>query len=157
MTLTVLETPHVVVAAAIATKVANPALAIPLALGSHFVLEKVPHWNPHWNTEKKTLGRVTKKTITVVLIDAGVSLFLGIYIAYLSLPNYNLAITVLLACLAGVLPDLIEAPYFFFDIKSKFIDKWIAFQKSIQVDTEVIPGLVTQALTVFAALWWTFG
>jgi hypothetical protein len=56
--LNVLETPHVVVGAAIATKVANPALAIPLAFASHFVLEKIPHWNPHLNTELKKFGRL---------------------------------------------------------------------------------------------------
>lgn len=157
MTLIVLETPHVVVAAAIATKVANPALAIPLALGSHFILEKVPHWNPHWNTEKKKFGKVTNQTIILVLIDAGIALMAGTYIASLALPNYGLAITVLFASLAGVLPDLIEAPYFFFDKRSKFIDKWILFQKSIQVDTGVIPGLITQTLTIIAAFWWILG
>jgi|SRR3989344_1925744 len=156
MTFIVLETPHVVVAAAIAVKVANPALAIPLALGSHFILEKVPHWNPHWNTEKKKFGKVTKQTIILVLVDAGIAFVFGTYIAFLSLPNYVLAITILLSCLAGVLPDLIEAPYFFFDKKSRFINKWILFQKSIQVDTGVIPGLITQTLTVIAAVWWIF-
>lgn len=154
MALTVLETPHVVVAAAIATKVANPALAIPLALGSHFILEKVPHWNPHWNTEKKKFGHVSEKTIFLVFLDAAIALMAGSYIAYLSLPNYNLAVTVLFACFAGVLPDLIEAPYFFFDKRNKFIDKWIAFQKSIQADTTVLPGLITQSITIVAAFWW---
>jgi len=55
----VLETPHVVVGAAIATKIANPFISLPLAFASHFLLEKVPHWNPHLNTEKKnTAGSV---------------------------------------------------------------------------------------------------
>jgi len=63
----VLETPHVVVAAAIAVNVANPALAIPLALGSHFVLEKVPHWNPHLNTELKKFGKVSAQSTNIVI------------------------------------------------------------------------------------------
>ena len=52
-----LETPHVIVGAAIAYKVVNPALALPLALGSHFILDITPHWNPHLSTETKKFGK----------------------------------------------------------------------------------------------------
>ena len=67
--LTVLETPHVVVGAAIATKVLHPALAIPLAFGSHFILEKVPHWNPHLNSETEKFGRPTRQSTYIVIAD----------------------------------------------------------------------------------------
>lgn len=56
-----LETPHVLIGAAIATKVGNPFLAIPLAFASHFVLETVPHWNPHLNTETKKIRTSDQK------------------------------------------------------------------------------------------------
>ena len=46
-----IELPHAVVGAAIAAKVGNPALSLPLALASHFVLDLVPHWNPHLNRD----------------------------------------------------------------------------------------------------------
>jgi len=52
-----LETPHVLAGAVIAAKVQNPFLAIPLAFASHFILEKVPHWNPHINAEMTKFGR----------------------------------------------------------------------------------------------------
>lgn len=153
-----LETPHVVVAAAIAVKIANPALAIPLALGSHFVLEKVPHWNPHLNTEFKKYGKVTERSTKIVVVDAIASLILGSSIAYMMLPDVNHAVFVLLACLFGVLPDLIEAPYFFLRKKSQFLEKvWIPLQKSLQVDTSPLPGLTTQFITVLAAFWWILG
>lgn len=151
-----LETPHVVVGAAIATKVVNPALAIPLAFASHFVLEKVPHWNPHLNTETKKYGAPTKESTRIVIVDSTTALVLGGGIAMSFYPNIVMVATVLASCLASVLPDIIEAPYFFLKQRSETIKKWIAWQKSIQVDTSPVPGLLTQFLTIGAALWWIF-
>lgn len=152
-----LETAHVTVGAAIATKVVNPALAIPLALGSHFVLEKVPHWNPHLNTETEKYGRPTKKTTIIVIVDTTLALASGLFIAAQALPNTTHALTILLACLAASLPDIVEGPYFFLGIRNKLIKRWISFQKSIQTDTNIVPGLLTQAVTVVAAFWWALG
>jgi len=152
----VLETPHVAVGAAIAMKVVNPALAIPLAFGSHFILEKIPHWNPHLNTETEKYGKPTKKSTVIVIIDVCTSLALGFFIASKALPNTSHVATILVASFASVLPDVIEGPYFFLGVKNKFIKKWIVFQKSLQADTSIIPGLLTQAVTITAALWWIF-
>ncbi len=149
-----LETPHVVVGAAIAFKVANPVLAIPLALGSHFVLEKVPHWNPHLNTEKTKYGKITPQTTRIVFADAFLAAFCAISIASLALPDLKRALIILVASFAAALPDLIEAPYFFLNKGGKLIRRWVAFQKSIQVDASILPGLLTQVLTVLASFLW---
>ncbi|MFC1710396.1 hypothetical protein ACFL0F_01925 [Patescibacteria group bacterium] len=151
-----LETPHIVVGAAIATYIPNPLIALPLAFGSHFLLEKVPHWNPHLNTEIKKHGKVTRQSTLIVAGDVILSLFLGFTIASRALPNTNHFIVILLACFFSILPDLVEGPYFFLGINSKFVQKWIKFQKSIQADANVIPGLITQVITVFIALWWIY-
>jgi hypothetical protein len=153
----VLETPHVVVGAAIAYKVGNPALALPLALGSHFVLEKIPHWNPHLNTEKKKLGHISSNTMKVIFIDSTIALFCGIFIASLAYPDLTRSAIIILASFLSTLPDLIEAPYFFLNNNNVFIKKWIHFQKTLQVDTGIIPGLITQFITIFAAFWWIIG
>lgn len=151
-----LETPHVVVGAAIAMKVVNPALAIPLALGSHFVLDRIPHWNPHLNTEVKKYGKPTKKSSVIVIIDICTSIALGLFIASKVLPSTSHATTILVASFASVLPDIIEGPYFFLGIRGKFINKWISFQKSLQVNTSIVLGLLTQVIVIAAALWWIF-
>jgi len=141
-----LETPHVFIGAAIATKIPDPLIAIPLAFASHFILETIPHWNPHLNSETKKYGYPTKKSTTITIIDSS--------IAYQALPNTGHAITILAACFASVLPDLIEAPYFFLKIKNNVIKKWIDIQKSIQNDVSLVPGLITQYITIFAAIFW---
>ena len=152
-----LETPHVVVGAAIAFKVGNPALSLPLALGSHFILEKIPHWNPHLNTEKKKLGHISSKTFNIVLVDTLLALVLGSVIAFLAYPDLTRVGIILFACFLSALPDLIEAPYFFLNKKSDFIKKWITFKKSLQSDAEAFPGLATQIITIIVAVWWILG
>ncbi len=151
-----LETPHVAVGAAIAMKVVSPALAIPLALGSHFILDRIPHWNPHLNTETKKYGKPTKKSTVIVIIDVCTSLALGFFIASKALPSTSHATTILVASFVSILPDVIEGPYFFLGIRNKFIKRWIVFQKSLQADTSIIPGLLTQVIIIIAALWWIF-
>ena len=152
--LIVLETPHVVVGAAIATKVVTPALAIPLAFASHFILERVPHWNPHLNRETEKFGAPTRKSTDIVIADVVASLALGGFIASRALPDWGQTATILAACFASVLPDVLEGPYFFFNMRSEIIKKWINFQKSIQVDTSIVPGLITQVITILVAFWW---
>jgi len=157
LTNTVLETPHVIVGAAIATKVANPALALPLALGSHFVLEKIPHWNPHLNTETKKYGKPTQQTTIIVILDSSIALISGLFIASQVLPDINHTLTIVAACFFASLPDIVEGPYFFLNMRSKIIKRWIMFQKSLQSDTDIIPGLFTQSLVIITALYWIFG
>lgn len=152
-----LETPHVAVGAAIATKIPNPLISIPLAFASHFALEKVPHWNPHLNTEKNKYGKVTKRSTQIVILDVIASLAVGGFIASRAMPDTGHAITILAASFASVLPDVIEGPYFFLNMENKWIKKWIKFQKSLQVDTGVVPGLLTQVVTIAAVFFWLMG
>lgn len=154
---TMLETPHVIVGAAIATKIVNPMLSIPLAFASHFILDMTPHWNPHLNTETKKHGRVTTKTFRFVVMDIIVALAAGSFFAYLALPNVTHAAVILIASFASVLPDVVEGPYFFLGWKTRAIENWIKFQKSIQNDTNVYLGITIQLLTILAAFWWVFG
>ena len=153
---TVLETPHTLVGAAIASKIPNPYIALPLALISHLVLEKVPHWNPHLNTEKSKFGKVTPRSFKIIVIDASIALISGTLIASQKLPNYSSAAVVMAACFFSVLPDLVEAPYFFLNWDNKYTQKWIAFQKSIQSDAGVKLGLATQVVFSLAALYWIY-
>ena len=114
-----LETPHVALGAAIAMKIGNPYLAIPLALSSHFLLEKIPHWNPHLNTEMKKYGHLTNKTKLIIAVDTTLALGLGIFIAFKALPDSSLSLLVIASSFAAIVPDLLESPYFIFGVKNK--------------------------------------
>jgi len=149
-----LETPHALLGAAIAVKLGNPALSIPIAFASHFILERVPHWNPHLNYETDKYGKPTKRSTIIVVIDSSLALILGSAIAF-SQPNTTMIIGTLLSAFAAVLPDLIEAPYFFLKVRNnEYIKRWIKFQRGIQVDAPPFLGLLTQVLTIAAIFLW---
>ena len=151
-----LETPHVAVGAAIASQIPNPLISLPLALASHFILEKIPHWNPHLNTETEKYGRPTLKSTLITAVDSTLALTLGIFIASRFLPDLPRTFTILSACFISVLPDVVEGPYFFLGVRNQIIKRWIAWQKSIQIDASPLPGLATQSITILAALCWIF-
>jgi len=150
-----LETPHALLGAAIAVKLGNPALSIPIAFASHFILEKVPHWNPHLTNETKKFGAPTRQSTAIVIIDSSLALILGSAIAFSQAPNTIMVVGTLLSAFAAVLPDLIEAPYFFLKVRNnESIKRWIKFQKGIQADAPPFLGLLTQVLTIAATFLW---
>lgn len=149
-----LETPHVAVGAAIATKIGNPALALPLALASHFVLDKIPHWNPHTYTETETNGKPENKSTILAAGDVVIALTLGLFIASRALPHTNQAILIIIASFVSVLPDLVKFPFYYLNRRKGLLRKWVDFERSLQVETSLIPGIFTQLAIVFASLWW---
>lgn len=151
-----LELPHTVVGAAIAAKIGNPALSLPLALASHFVLDLLPHWNPHLNTELGKFGRLRGKTVTFIATDVILSLAGGLLIASTVLPDQNKFAIVIVGAFMGVLPDVLEAPHFFMGIHHKWIMKLLRFQKCIQNDAPPVLGTLTQVLLLAAVFAWVF-
>lgn len=143
-----LELPHTLVGAAIATAIPNPAVSLPLALASHFLTDYVPHWNPHINTELKTRGKISTRSKTIILIDATTALILGTYIAATS----NNFVTLMLACFLAVLPDVAEIPYYFLDMKVGWIERLITYQRTHQWNVKPIYGVLVQLGVVIAAL-----
>lgn len=152
-----LETPHVAVGAAIATKIPNPYIAIPLALASHFILDRVPHWNPHFYTETKKYGKPTDKSTFIAIADSVVALGLGLTVASHALPNATQFIVIVIACFASVAPDQIKSPFFFFkDLRKGWLKRWVTFERSLQVDAPFWEGITTQIAVIAASLWWIY-
>lgn len=150
-----LELPHILVGAAIATAIPNPLISVPLALTSHFIGDYVPHWNPHFSAELKKYGRLKPKTFLILTLDAGLAIFIGFYIGFLTIPDFpgNLQSVYLIACcLASVLPDVVEIPYYFFGIKNKFLVRLTRYQKKHQFNVPFLPGLLSQILVMFFSL-----
>ena len=151
-----LSTPHIVTGIAIASKTTNPLLAIPLSFMSHFILDMVPHWNPHLNTEMRTYGKITNKSKTIIILDTVIGGAI-VFVATLTAKSPEAAFLSFACASAAILPDALEAPYFFLHWKTKFIMKWIAFQKAMQSDANVFWGTLTQVITVLAAVLWMRG
>lgn len=150
-----LETPHVAVGAAIAMKVGNPYLALPLALLSHIVLDRIPHWNPHFYTEMKKYGKPSKQSTTIAVVDSLAALGLGLAVAASAMPDTTKVIIVIAGCFLAVLPDQIKTPFFFLkNARNGWLKKWVTFERSLQVDTSFWPGITTQIIVTAASIWW---
>lgn len=99
-------TAHALVAAAIARAIPNPYLSIPLAFGSHFIMDAIPHWDfgTNWRTRSK------KMTGALAIAETT----LGITVAYFLFAGKVEPLPLLLTIMAGELPDWLEAPYYIF-------------------------------------------
>lgn len=140
-----LEFPHAMVGAAIATLIPVPAIALPLALASHFITDYIPHWNPR--TEKD--GSFSKVSITIIALDCLLALGIGSFIALRSPQPW----VVLMACFLAVLPDVVEIPHFFFHQRIKLIEKLLFFQKKHQFNVTLAQGLFTQLIVVLICFY----
>lgn len=148
------EFPHAIVGAAIATAIPNPLISLPLAFASHFVLDLIPHWNPHIYTEIKKHGKILPKTLAIIVVDSVLALSAGFWISSLALPNTTQAIAILFGAFFAVLPDLLEIPYYFFRVKNSFFIRLVDFEHKLQTNTSFIPGILSQVMVVAATLWW---
>jgi hypothetical protein len=99
-----MATAHTLVAGAIAAKVGNPALTIPLALTSHFLLDSIPHWDFGTNWRNRT------KLITGIY--ACVDTVFGITWAYYLFHTKVTPIVLIPTLIVSVLPDWLEAPWY---------------------------------------------
>lgn len=150
-----LETPHVAVGAAIALKIPNPFIAVPLSLASHFVLDTIPHWNPHTYSETKKYGRPTNGTILITMVDIAMAFALGIGVAKNALPDTNLALTIIACSAASVFPDVSKYPFFMFkSLRKGLYERWVKYERSLQVEGPFWLGALTQVLVTIAALRW---
>jgi len=130
----VLETPHALVGIVIATAIPNPLLSLPLAFLSHFGVDMLPHWN--WEPDARPLS------LLGIVLDLILLEILTCYLAFQSPLKWNLVAGAFFA----ILPDLLEAPYIFFGINNKMINKLCNFQRRIQNRAPVLPGIITQLL-----------
>ena len=147
-----LELPHTIVGATIATKIPNPLISLPLAFFSHFLLDLIPHWNPSLYSETKKFGKPTQRSTQFVILDIILSLGAGFFIASRALPNINQAIIIVLACFVTVMADVIEGFYFFLGIRTKFLENLIEFQHRYQRRVPIIPGVVVQIVIILLFL-----
>jgi hypothetical protein len=148
-----LTTPHALIGALIILKTQNPIWGFFLAFLSHFIFDFfVPHWNPHIYTEKNAQGKISKKSFLIIITDILIA-NLGLLIISLSL-QLNLVNAVLLwiGAFFAVIPDLIEAPYYFFDFQNNLLNKYIQLEHNHQLDAGPFWGVVTQLITLTAVI-----
>lgn len=152
-----LLTPHSAAAIAVTAVLPDPQLAIPVSFFSHFLLDMVPHWdNLGLRLMEKKLSPlpVSSPQFKIILLDALVSLTLGLFFVYRAWPDYGLGVTFLLAIFAANLPDMFYIPRVFFG-RDWGLGTWvIKLQHLVQTHSRApfAIGILTQVLTVAICL-----
>ena len=73
-------TGHAIIGTVIAAKVADPGLAIPLAIASHFVADAIPHWDIATNRKEKTRGTLILEAFSDVLLGFVLSFLILVFL-----------------------------------------------------------------------------
>ncbi|OGH21267.1 MAG: hypothetical protein A2958_02090 [Candidatus Levybacteria bacterium RIFCSPLOWO2_01_FULL_38_13] len=105
-------TGHAIIGTVIATKIGNPALAIPLAFISHIIGDLFPHWDEGTNGKTKSKERIIKEA----LIDVILGFALSYLLIFLLFPQTNILYAFLIIVTSQLL-DWLTAPWYFFGIK----------------------------------------
>jgi len=154
--LPMLELPHALAGATIASKLNNPFLVFPLAFLSNFLLDILPHWNPHLYTEITRDHKISKKSKLIVFTDATLALFTGTALALRFYPDFSKILLVLFSCFFAVLADLLEAPYFFLNSQNKYVLKLISFQRRLQWNVPPTFGILSQIIFIAFCFFFIF-
>jgi len=137
-------TSHAIVGSVIAAKIGNPALAVPIALASHVVLDSIPHWDTATNGH----GKRNLKTFINTIFDFVISLVVSYFIITLLFPGTNLLYAFFIIIIAQLF-DWFTVPYLFFGIN--FISYYVyKFQKLFDRKLASPWGVITQVATVCA-------
>lgn len=146
-------TGHALVGAAIVTKIPDLRISLPLVLISHFVLDKLPHWDPMTNRKAKSVNLVLTETVIDVVL--GLALVGLIFVFFLR----KNPVTMFAGALVSYSPDMFEAPYVLFKLNfapSYYLyrfQKWI-HDLGFNARAQAPWGVITQVLVVAVFLLW---
>jgi hypothetical protein len=141
-----LLTPHAVVGATIGALVPNPVLSVQLALGSHFLLDTVPHWQetlPPYTPHRGTWVRIP--------IDAGLSVSL---VEYIARSRRSAGAAVWITAGTAMAPDLDSVLYAIPRLVEgeSALTRYLRWHVSIQRETASLLGLLPQILVILSCL-----
>lgn len=149
-------TVHALVGASIASHIPIPGLAIVIAFISHFLLDKVPHWDAMTNKATKTKQRI----LVEVIIDYILGYALIVLLAPIFWPETSITYMWVVAFFSQ-LPDTLEAPYIL--TKQKIILSYQVYQVQhwfhdvgFNARMNAPWGVITQVVTVAIFLLWSF-
>jgi hypothetical protein len=149
-----LLTPHTFVGIAIATNITNPFLAFFLAFLSHFLGDKVPHWDFYSNTKKE--DRVKGWRPLAVMVDLAIGVAVGISFTTYYLWNKEtptVAFNVFICGIASVLPDALSSLDLFLGKSNKFLNILNSIQSKMQFQAPLPWGIFTQVLVILLSLF----
>jgi hypothetical protein len=136
-------TGHALIGTVIAAKIGNPALAIPIALGSHFLADAIPHWDTAYNRRKNSKIRF----FLTSLIDLVLGFVLSYGLIVILFPWTNLGYAFIII-IVSQLPDWLTLPYLFLNLNFPPFSSIYDFQKKFDTHLGLPWGLINQVAVV---------
>lgn len=141
-----LSVAHGTIGALIVTKIPNPYISIPLAIGSHFIADYTPHWDVGQGLTKKKKKK-SHAFIQEILFDFPLSLILVYFLFQFRQPFSPLP---WIGWFAGLLPDFLEFPTLFLNWHFFPFPQLARFHSSLHHSThKKFIGLLPQIAVLF--------
>lgn len=142
-----LATPHLLSGAAIAVVVPNPVISLPLAFVSHFVLDKIPHW-------QETLAPYEPNNKTWVRMP--IDFLLGLGLLWWTTKTAGGDGIIWLGALVAFAPD-IDSIFYMRSLRKvlhqPLLKSWFSFHEGLQWETDKWWGLLPQINVVLLSLF----
>ena len=139
-----LTTPHLLVGAAIGSQVPYAWQVVPLAAASHFVLDSFPHAQGYIDVED-----LKKNEAAFLLGDLALGLSLVAFLAF----NNPAGELMWVGAIAAILPDFHHILQVLFGPETLKKYHNIHMKFHFKKEIRIMPGLATQILTVFLAIF----
>ncbi|HLD11866.1 MAG TPA: hypothetical protein VJB91_03100 [Patescibacteria group bacterium] len=134
------ETAHTLVGVAIASRIPNPYISLPLVFASHLVLDLVPHWDAGTHYKNKTKLRLT--------VESGIDVLLSVAVPYLLFGNTMNPYLFAGAVFVSQLPDWLEMPHLFLRWKFFPFTAWAKFHSTFHRRKALPWGAINQVVVV---------
>lgn len=136
---------HMAVGAAIAQTSQEPLIYLPAVLASHYLLDGIIHWDIGTGLSS---GKKSKKVAVIQEIGELFLAFLYLLVVFGS--NPLLAVHAWIGAAVSLIPDFLEAPDNFLDMKIKALDKVNSFHARFHASTpDMVVGLTPQLVILF--------
>lgn len=140
-----LITPHALAGATIVVLIPNPVIAIPIAVGSHFILDSIPHWQETFYPYKATY-----KTWIRIPIDLTLAVIL---VSIITIHHPDITNLIWIGAFAANAPDLDSiASIRPISLRNKVFKTYYNWHCVIQRETVSFKGILTQLVFVVGSL-----
>jgi len=137
-------TAHAIVGTMIAARFVDPVISLPLALGSHYLFDLVPHWDSGTHLRQKS----NRRFIYEAFIDGGIAFIVSGFVFYYLFQRTDFFYLYLVVGFS-VLPDILTViTRFMFKIKNPLWDWNNRLQSKLNRRLGLPWGILTQIIVV---------
>lgn len=145
-------TAHAIVGTLIAVRFTDPLVSLPLALGTHYLFDLVPHWDSGTNRKEKS----EKKFLTEAIIDGSIAVLVS-FLIYHYVFGLNDYFYLYLVVLFSLLPDIVTmTTRFILKIKNPLWNWNNRLQSKINQRLNLPWGILTQLIVIGAVYVFLF-